>query len=203
MVFRPLRRPRAAALLAASILLLSLPACGGSSSPTNTEPVARFTPDAATPPAGSIAMLEGSHAGPHVQVRVTVTGVNGFFGAAFRVTYDPTALVFEGLDSSTSLLRQGGVTDSDLFILAQTGNTGELIVTATRLDPTTAGPVDVTDTSDLVILKFGALRSLSVASGAGRLDFGDPKQACDGTIVPPGCGSIAVTWSGGLVTTSR
>lgn len=193
-------RPRAAALLAASILLVGVPGCGGKSNPTNTEPVARFTPDVAAPPAGSIAMLEGSHAGPHDQIRVTVTGVNGFFGAAFRVTYDPTALVYEGLDDSTSLLRQGGAT---VVILAQTGNTGELVVTATRLDPTAAGPVDVTDTSDLVILKFGALQALSAASGLGRLDFGDPKQACDGTLAPPGCGSIPVTWSGGLVTTSR
>jgi hypothetical protein len=57
--------------------------------------------------------------------------------------------------------------------------------------------VDVGPTSNLVTFTFVARRPLAVGSAEGRLEFGDPKQVCDGTVVPPGCNTIAVTWWGG------
>lgn len=177
---------------------LTLPACGGGNDNTvSSGPVATFTPDS---PAGAIALLAGGSSGASVSVRVTVTNVTGFFGAAFRIAYDPAALLFNGMTDSGSFLRQGGVTDTNLqFIANSTGTPGEIVIVATRLDPTVAPPVNVTTTSDLVVLNFSARKTIAVAAAEGRLDFADPKEVCDGTVTPTGCGSIAVTWSGGGV----
>ena len=191
---------RVSAAIAVAALSLALPACGGGSSPTTTGPVAHFTPETPTPADGSITMLAGSTVGTAASVRVTVTKVNGFFGAAFRVQYDPTSLLFRGIDTSTTFLTQG-VTANDVFFLADSTSVGgEVIVTATRLDPTKAPPIDVAGTSDLVQLVFQARKAIAAGAAGGVLTFVDPRQVCDGTVVPPGCGAIAVTWSGGAVT---
>jgi len=174
--------------------------CGGgndSSGTTTSGPVAIFAPDVASPAPGTLALLPGTGSGASINVRVTVTGVTGFFGAAFRIQYDPSALLFNGMTDSTSFLRDG-VTSSDvLFAENHTSVSGEILVTATRLDPTAAPPVDVTTTADLVVLNFTARRVLLPDAAEGRVEFGDPKQVCDGTVVGQGCGTIAVTWSGG------
>jgi hypothetical protein len=185
------------ALAAASV------GCGGGNdgTTTSTAPVALFTPDTATPAAGTIALLAGASSGASVNVRVTVTGVAGFFGAAFRITYDPTALLFNGMTDSGSFLR-ADPTDPNVFFLADgTSQTGQVVITATRIFP--AVPVSVTTTSDLVVLNFIARKAIGVAAPEGRLDFGDPtqNQVCDGTVAAPGCGAVVVTlpWSGGRV----
>ena len=101
----------------AALTVTALPSCGGGSDGgggSNT-PTATFTPDTPTPGNATIAMLAGSSNGAAVNVRITVTGIDDFFGAAFRVTYDTNALFFNGMDDSASLLRQGGVSNSDLF----------------------------------------------------------------------------------------
>ena len=174
--------------------------CGGgndSGGTTTSGPVAIFTPDAATPAPGTLALLSGTGSGASINVRVTVTGVTGFFGAAFRIQYDPTALLFNGMTDSASFLRDGVTNGDVLFSENHTSVSGEILVTATRLDPTVAPPVDVTTTADLVVLNFTARRVLLPAATEGRVEFGDPKQVCDGTVVGQGCGTIAVTWSGG------
>ena len=159
-----------------------------------------FTADTPTPAAGTIALLAGGSSGTSVNVRVTATGLTGFFGAAFRIKYDTTALLFNGMTDSASFLRIG-VTDANVFFLADaTSVPGEVLITATRIDPTIAPPVNVTLTSDLVVLNFIARVAIAAGVTAGRLDFGDPKQVCDGTVAVPGCGAVAVTsWSGGGV----
>lgn len=175
--------------------------CGGgndSSGTTTSGPVAIFTPDVAAPGPGSVALQSGTGSGASISVRVTVTGVSGVFGAAFRIQFDPTALQFNGMTDSGSFLRDGGVTESNLIFTEDHSSTpGEIKIVASRLDPTAAPPVDVTTTADLVILSFTARKVLLPAATEGRVEFGDPKQVCDGTVVAPGCGSIAVTWSGG------
>jgi hypothetical protein len=177
--------------------------CGGGSSnsgTTSSGPVAIFTPDVLSPAPGTVALLSGTGSGANINVRVTVTGVTGFFGAAFRIQYDPTALQFNGMTNTGSLLRDGVVPEGNLlFSENHTSVSGEVLVTATRLDPTVAPPVDVTTTADLVVLNFTARRVLLPTDVEGRVDFGDPKQVCDGTVVGQGCGTIAVTWSGGRV----
>jgi len=183
------------ALTAASV------GCGGGNDNTTTTTntvVAVFTPDATTPADGSITLLPGSTSGASVNVRVTVTQVASFFGAAFRIRYDATALLFNGMDNSSSFLRTGVTDSSQLFFFADSQNApGEIVITATRLFP--AVPVPVTATSDLVILNFVARRTIVAGAADGRLDFAAPKQVCDGTVASPGCGPITVTWSGGGV----
>ena len=173
--------------------------CGGGSSTTTTSgPKALFTPDTASPAAGTIALLAGSSSGASVNVRVTVTGVSSFFGAAFTITYDTTALQFNGMTDTASFLRTG-VSDPNqlVFLSDSTHQPGHVVITATRVFP--AVPVDVVTTSDLVVLNFTARKTIAAAVAEGRLDFGDPKQVCDGTVVASGCNPIAVTWSGGDV----
>jgi hypothetical protein len=161
--------------------------------------VAIFAPDTPTPVAGTVALLSGSGSGVSIDVRVTVTGVTGFFGAAFRIQYDTAALLFNSMTTSASFLREG-VTDGDvIFLEDHTSVPGDVVITATRKHSATVGPVDVGPTADLLVLNFSARKVILPATPEGRLDFGDPKQVCDDTVVPPGCGVIAVTWSGGGV----
>jgi hypothetical protein len=198
---RTSQRLAVAALVALAVT--ALPSCGGGSDGGNGggSTSATFTPDTPSPGTNTIAMLAGSTSGAAVNVRITVTGVNDLFGAAFRVTYDPTALFFNGMDDGGSVLRQGGVTNAQVqFIANQTAVPGQVIVTATRLDPSTAGTVDVGPTADLVVLNFSARRAIAAGDVAGELDFVDPRdvQVC-GT--PTTCASAAgLTWSGGAVT---
>jgi hypothetical protein len=149
-------------------------------------------------------MLAGSSNGAAVNVRITVTGVDDFLGAAFRVTYDNSAVLFTGMDDSGSLLRQGGVADTALFFEAdQSSVAGEVIVTATRLNPapppTGAGVVDVGATSDLVVLNFSARRAIPGGDVGGELGFG-PSREVRACATPTTCAPTAVTWSGGAVT---
>lgn len=204
----PLRtgiRSVSTALVVAAYVALSAASlgCGGNNDSTTstTAVVAQFTPDTATPADGSVTLLPGTTSGASVNVRVTVTQVDSFFGAAFRITYDPTALLFNGMDSTTSFLRDG-VTDPDQelqFLFDASLNPGEIVITATRVFPAVALPA--APTADLVILNFVARLPIAPAATVGRVEFGDPagNQVCDGTVVGTGCGPITVTWSGGGV----
>jgi hypothetical protein len=176
--------------------------CGGNdsnSTTTTTTVVAAFTPDTPTPADGSITLLQGTTTGANINVRVTVTEVASFFGAGFTITYDPTALLFNGMDDSTSCLRDGVIDPNDLLFLSDaTVTPGEIVITATRIHPEV--PLAAAPTADLVILNFTARRTITPGDTTGRLDFAAPKQVCDGSVAPPDCGAIAVTWSGGAVT---
>ena len=200
---RPLiRRAAAVVFIAASMALAAgSVGCGSdNNTSTTTAPVGIFTPDTPTPAPASITLLPGTTSGASVNVRVTVTDVPIFFGAAFRIAYDPTALLFGGMDSSSSFLNTGITDSSQLFFFADATNSpGEVVITATRFYP--AVPVAVTTTSDLVILNFVARLSIAPGATNGRLDFGDAanNQVCDGTVAPPGCSPVTVTWSGGGV----
>lgn len=205
---RTITRFAATALVSLAYVALSAVSvgCGGGNEttapPANTV-VAVFTPDTATPGAGSIALLPGTSSGGSVNVRVTVTGVPVFFGAAFRIKYDATALLFGGMVDSTSFLRTGVTDDDVIFTAATKDNPTEIVVTATRKYSALVGPVIVTTTSELVILNFVARRAIPADAPDGDLVFGDPanNQICDGTVTPPGCGAVVVTlpWSGGHV----
>jgi hypothetical protein len=202
---RRMTRFMATVLVVATYAALTVASVGcgsnkNSTTTTTTAVVASFTPDTPTPADGSITLLQGTTSGASVNVRVTVTQVANFFGAGFRIKYDPTALLFNGMDSSTSLLNAGVTDTSQLFFLADSANTpGEIVITATRFPPAT--PLPAAPTADLVILNFVARLAIAPAATVGRLDFGDPahNQVCDGTVAPPDCGAITVTWSGGGV----
>ena len=120
--------------------------CGGGSSTTTTSsgPVAVFTPDTAVPPPGTIALLSGSTSGASVNVRVAVTGVSSFFGTAFRIKYDTTALLFNGMTDSGSFLRVGVTDPNELVFLANsTSQPGQIVITATRVYPAVPVPTIV------------------------------------------------------------
>ena len=200
---RRIARFAASALVTVAYVALSAASvgCGGgndSTVPPTTTVVAVFTPDTAVPAAGSITLLPGTTSGAAVNVRVTVTQVASFFGAAFRIKYDATALLFNGMDDSTSFLRDGVTDPSQLSFVANSQiSPGEIVITATRFFPAVPVPL-VSTTSDLVILNFVARKAIAPTAEGGRLDFGDPKDACDGSVFP--CGPITVTaWSGGHV----
>lgn len=193
--------PRLVAAALAAVVVTALPSCGGGGDDSGggvTNPVATFIPDTPNPGNATIAMLAGSSNGAAVNVRITVTGVDDFLGAAFRVTYDTTALLFTGMDDSGSLLRQGGVADTALFFEANFSSVaGEVIVTATRLNPATTGVVDVGATSDLVVLNFSARR---VLPPGGELEFAAASREVQACATPTTCAPFAATWSGGAVT---
>ena len=189
--------PRLVAIALAAVASVAL-GCDGGDDTTVTAPTAAFTPDTAAPGPTSIALLPGTAGGASVTIRVTATGIPSFFGAAFRVVYDNTALQFNSMSDSTSFLRAGGVADANLFFMADsTSTSGEVVITATRIDPDVAPPVAVTTTSDLVVLTFTARLAIAAGADEGRIDFAAPMQVCDGTTTPTGCNPVTVTWSGG------
>jgi hypothetical protein len=198
------RRSATTHLVIAAFVGLSAAAlgCGGSnnstSTTTTTSIVARFTPDTPTPANGSITLLQGTTTGANINIRVTVTQVPSFFGAAFRIKYDSTALVFNGMDTTGSLLNDPASATQPYFQSDATTSLGEIVITATRVYPEV--PLPAAATADLVVLNFTARRAILATDTAGRLDFDDPKEACDGSVAPPNCGTINVTWSGGAVT---
>jgi len=190
--------PRIAAIVLATAAAVGLGCGGGNDNTTSSGPVGAFTPDTPSPGPATIALLPNTVSGATVTVRVTVTGVTSFFGAAFRIDYDNTALLFSGMSDTASFLRQGAVPNANLVFLADsTSHAGEVVITATRVDPLVAPPVAVGTTSDLVVLTFTARKAIAPGATDGRLEFSDPKQVCDGTTTPSGCGAVTVTWSGG------
>jgi len=198
---RTSQRLAVAALVALAVT--ALPSCGGGSDGGSggTSTTATFTPDNPTPGTNTIAMLAGGSTGAAFNVRITVTGVNDMLGAAFRVTYDPIALQFAGMDDTTSLLRQGGVPNDHLtFVENHTAVPGEIIITAARLDPVASGTVDVGPTADLLVLNFSARRAIAAGDAGGLLGFNaTPQLTVCGT--PTTCAAAGgLTWSGGAVT---
>ena len=177
-----------------------LPAChsSGNDNTTSSGPLASFAPDPSLSGA-RVSLLSGASSGASVDVRVAVTGVPSFFGAAFRITYNTTALLFNGMATTSSFLRTNLTDPSKVFFLEDhTTTPGEIVVTATRIAPESA--VDATTTSDVIVLNFTARQEIVAATAEGRLDFADPKQVCDGTVAAPGCGSVSVVWYGGGIT---
>ena len=202
---RTITRFAATALVTVAYVALSAASvgCGGgndTTAPTTTTVVAVFTPEDPTPADGSITLLPGTSSGGSVNVRVTVTQMASFFGAAFRIKYDATALLFTGMDDSTSFLRDGVTDSSQLFFLSDAAiSPGEIVITASRVFPAVPVPL-VSTTDDLVILNFVARRAIPVGAVDGLLEIVAPRQACDGSVAAPGCGSITVTaWNGGSV----
>ena len=190
------------ALVAAALLACTMMGCGGGGS-TTTSVVTTFTPD--TPPASGpyVYMQSGASSGSSIVIKIAVKNISAFFGAGFRINYDPTALLCNSnYDASTSFLLTG-VTSSDVeFLLDCTTTPGVAVVTATRKDPTVAPPVDATDpASELIKLSFSSKEPIPPGSATGLLTFDDPKQVCNGDPAAyPLCGTVpSVSWIGGSI----
>jgi hypothetical protein len=186
------RVPRAVAAAVGCLLLLS---CGKTNNPTSTGLVASFAPDAPSPPDGSVTLQAGQGTGALVEVRVSARKITDLFGAAFWISFDTASVGFAGYDDSTSLLRDGG---EDPFVLVNSvSSAGTVKVEISRVQNAggTVEGVDVTDPRDLIVLTFGARKSV-VGS---PIAFMDGHGEVSDSAAPAG-NPITVTWAGGTLT---
>jgi len=193
---RRTRRPMAPRAVGAALLgCLLVLSCGGSSQTTIAGPVATFIPDEPSPADGSVTLQPGEVSGKLSRVKVSVRGVPDFFGAAFWISYDTTAVAYHTFDGASSFLRDGG-TDIAVQVDAIT-TPGKIKVGISRIQNAggTVKGVDVTDARDLIVLSFIGTKVV-VAS---PIAFVDGHGEVVSSSLPPGNG-IAVTWAGGTLT---
>lgn len=194
-----------AALIVAFGMLM--PACGGGGSDDGgggvTNPLAaNFTPENANPGADTIGMA-GQTAGSNVAVEIQVTSIDNFFGAGFRVTYDPDTVNFTGFDGVGSLLEDhAGNTEIDARELDM-GNPGTIIVTATIQDAAQPAGIDVAGTRKLVTLNFQA--TTTIAAPGNAIAFGNPRDVQICAVQGGACNEVsgALAWPGGTIRASR
>jgi uncharacterized repeat protein (TIGR01451 family) len=152
-----------------------------------------FTANNPSPGASTLSLAPGTVSGTSFDVRVHVTGIQDFFGAAFRLTFDPTVADFTSFLSTGSVIVGGGATTRfDVFEVSS----GVLDVLATREGSGVAG-VDVNATSLLVTLRFTALDE---TAGAEPFTITLPRQIQVCPQAGQKCSTLAdgaVTWSGG------
>lgn len=192
------------ALAAIAMLALGTTACGGNdNNPAPPGPVASFIPGTAT--SASIAQLAGSSSGTTFTIKISATDIPDFFGAAFRIQVDPDFVAYQGLTSTGSFLRDGGVTNLD-FRADATTVPGQVIVNATRVQNSggTIPGVNVVGTRELVSVTFRVRTFINPTADAnsngipdGSMQFVDPREVCDSD--QPVCTPIAVTWSSGSI----
>jgi len=187
------------ALVSVLLLLGVLPlACGGGGGNPTAPPglSAAWTPDNPTPGAQTISLGAGAASASNFTVPVQVTGIDDFFGAAFRINYDPSSAAFVSFDAAGSVIDAGGAT---LLLDAQQYAAGVVRVNATRQQ---GGPgvyvpgVDVGATSLLITLNFRATAS----TGGNAFSFSNTEvQTCNDAAET--CGIVGgLTWSGGTLT---
>lgn len=168
--------------------------------------IARFAPDEPAPGPGTVSMQAGPTSNDVFEVKIMVTGVNDFFGAAFRVTYPSASVRFLSADTGDSFLCEAPVDCSDPaqaeFIVDAASHPGQVVVSATRLqnEAGTVPGVDVSGSQELLSLTFQATRE--IASPGQPMGFADPLEVRDSAQPPPG-NEISVTWAGGTITASR
>jgi hypothetical protein len=95
-----------------------------------------------------------------VNVLVTATDVDDFFGSGLRVTYDPSVARFESFSSTGSFLRDAPFdSGAGLDFRVDSSTPGVLVIVATRLQNAggTASGVDVSGTRTLLSLQFRLL----------------------------------------------
>jgi len=179
------------------------PSCGGGGGGGVGILVALFTPSNPSPGPATVSMQPGDQTNDVFEVKIMVTEVNDFFGAAFRVRYPTGSVSFVSADTSQSFLLDPPATTLDVFFKVDPGSSpGEVIVAATRLQNSsgTMPGVNVAGSRELLSLTFRATRPIGAPGLA--LSFTDPKEVRDSSEPPPGA-LIPVTWSGGTVTATR
>lgn len=195
------RRRTTTSLAALSMLLLTgslLLACGGGGGDPIAPPGLNvtWTPANAAPGAMTVSMGAGGSSGASFSVPVQVTGIDDFFGAAFRVNFDPSTAAFSGYNGAGSVIDDGNAT---VLINASLGGPGEVLVNATRQQG--AGGVyvpgvDVAATATLITLNF---RATAATSQPNSFTFSNREvQTCNDATET--CGAVPdanLTWSGG------
>jgi len=143
----------------------------------------------------TVSMQPGPVTGSRITIRIMATDTNDFFGAAFRVNFDPSILTFDSADTTGSFLRDAAVATQ--FSVNGTSVPGSVLVGATRVDAGANDGVDVVGTRELLTLTF-QVRGVPAAAGS-AVTFGDPKEVRDSVQPPPEGNLIVVTWIGGTV----
>ena len=176
-----------------------MPACGGGGSGGGvTNPLtASFAPDNPNPGADTISMA-GTNAGANIFVLVQVTDISDFFGAGFRVTYNPASVNFTGFDATGSLLENhGGQTYFDV----EEPNQGTVIVAATIQDAGQPAGMDVVGTQMLITLNFQA----TTTTAGNSIAFAGPQDVQICAVQGQACNDVSgnLTWDGGTIRASR
>jgi hypothetical protein len=183
---------------------------------------ATFTPTNPTPGTNSISMQPGEQTGDTFQVVVTVTDIVDFFGAAFRVEFDPTTATFLSSDGATSFLHNHPeilvppiaprVSPSvNILAIVDPTDAGTLLIVATLENTfaytagfTFAAPDPVVGEQELVILTFRATNP----SGGNAFNFDTAitreVSTCPPLVSPtPSCAmalDAGLMWNGGAMT---
>ena len=194
--------PRFASIfLLAVVCTLSL-ACGGGGG--NRLPpeglTASFAPANPAPGAMTISMGTALVSGAGFQIPIVVTGIDDFFGAAFRVNFDAASADYAGFSAANSFIDTGG--GVVVLINAAAGAPGQLLVNATRQQG--GGGVYVPGVTPpaapdnvLIWLNFRA----RVETAANNFTFSNQEvNSCDdGTQTCPVVNPMTLTWSGGTM----
>lgn len=155
-----------------------------------------FTATNPTPGPLTVSMAPGATGTDTFQVRLLVTDVTRFFGAAFRVTYDPAVARFDGFDATGSFIAGAGATD--FRAVPDPANPGVLLVNAT-LQGQLSG-VDAVGSQLLLTLDFDAVAT----TPGSALGFGGAttRRVTTCPAPPAACtdlGDATLTWSGGTL----
>lgn len=188
-------------LVAVSMLLLAgvLPlACGGGGGEPIAPPGINATWTSANPAPGVMTINMGAAAtsGSSFSFPVQVTGINDFFGAAFRVSFDSSNAAFAGYSAAGSVIDDGTAT---VLINASLGAPGEVLINATRQQGaggTYVSGVDIAGTATLITLNF---RATLATQQPNIFTFTNREvQTCDdGTETCSVVPDANLTWSGG------
>lgn len=206
---RGARRPSApvrrglgpAAALLACALLTGCPAGGGGYSDDGTLGgglQATFVADDPSPAPMTLSLAPGVAVEAAFQVRVLVTDVPGFFGAAFRVAFDPTVVRFDGFNAAGSFIEGAGIA-TDFRAVADPGGAGLVLVSATRQGQF-AG-VDAVGSRLLIALNFTATRA--TAGSELGFDAAATRLVTTCPAPPAACSEVpdsGIIWSGGTLT---
>ncbi len=181
-----------------TIVVLALaavtPGCGGGGGGTSQGSggsvippalAADFVPATVGSPDATVRMIKGTVSGDVVEVRVDLTGVSGFYGAAFEVTYDANRATYLGWSPGT-ILEQGGATP--VYQVSQPAP-GRVVVGAARSGDVPA--VDVTAEQTLIRLNFRVTQT-----GSSSLSF-VRQHLLDGLQPPQDIPGIS--WYGGTL----
>jgi len=198
---RRLVSPRFASIfLLAAVCTLPL-ACGGGGGNVLPPEGLQVTFQLANPAPGAMTISMGPAliAGAGFQIPITVTEIDDFFGAAFRVNFDAASVDYVDFSATNSFIDTGGAVV--VLINAAPGVPGQVLVNATRQQggggAYVPGVTPVAPDNVLIWLSFRA----RVATAANNFTFSNQEvNSCDdGTETCPIVDPATLTWSGGTM----
>jgi hypothetical protein len=192
---------RSASIFLLAALCTLAAACGGGGG--NQLPpeglTVTFAPANPNPGAMTLSMGTALISGAGFQIPILVTGIDNFFGAAFRVNFDAASADFVGYSAVDSFIDTGG--GVVVLINAIDGAAGEILVNATRQQGLggvyVPGVTPVAPDNILIWLNFRA----NTETAANTFTFSNQEvRACnDATQTCPVVDPGLLTWSGGTM----